>query len=162
MNDLVCNRAQPVVKKAKKKQIVDEVDRLKQAEKKRCRLEKALATSAAIRSELEKKKQRKKEQQKLDEEGAAIAEAVALHVLGEDADETCDGVCDKDDICGEFFRSCQIESLPCWKRPICSLEKIGWACDTGGSKFIWGGSIDDEAVSSLQTTTEDAGVGSLS
>ncbi|GAB2227672.1 hypothetical protein Droror1_Dr00009499 [Drosera rotundifolia] len=73
------------VKKAKKKQVKDELDRMKQAERKRRRLEKALATSAAIRSELEKKKQLKKEeQQKLDEEGAAIAEAVALHVLIEE------------------------------------------------------------------------------
>ncbi|MCI12385.1 transport protein SEC31, partial [Trifolium medium] len=49
-----------------------------------------LATSAAIISELEKKKQQKKEeQQRLDEEGAAIAEAVALHVLlDEDADDS--------------------------------------------------------------------------
>ncbi|KNA22212.1 hypothetical protein SOVF_036110 [Spinacia oleracea] len=80
----------PHVKKAKKKQVKDELDRMKQAEKKRRRLEKALATSAAIRSELEKKKQLKKEeQQRLDEEGAAIAEAVALHVLlGEDSDDT--------------------------------------------------------------------------
>ncbi|KAK9672597.1 hypothetical protein RND81_12G111100 [Saponaria officinalis] len=79
----------PQVKKAKKKQVKDELDRIKQAEKKRRRLEKALATSAAIRSELEKKKQQKKEEQeRLDEEGAAIAEAVALHVLlGEDSDD---------------------------------------------------------------------------
>lgn len=77
------------VKKAKKKQVKDELDRMKQAERKRRRLEKALATSAAIRSELEKKKQLKKEeQQKLDKEGAAIAEAVALHVLiEEDSDQ---------------------------------------------------------------------------
>ncbi|KAJ4955979.1 hypothetical protein NE237_012762 [Protea cynaroides] len=69
-------------RKEKKKQGKDELDRQKQIEKKRRRLEKALATSAAIRSELEKKKQKKKEeQQRLDEEGAAIAEAVALHVL---------------------------------------------------------------------------------
>lgn len=79
------------LRKEKKKQAKDELDRLKQAEKKKRRLEKALATSAAIRSELEKKKQKKKEEQeRLDEEGAAIAEAVALHVLlGEDADESC-------------------------------------------------------------------------
>ncbi|CAN7109814.1 unnamed protein product, partial [Brassica rapa subsp. narinosa] len=68
----------------------DEFDRVKQAEKKKRRLEKALANSAAIRAELEKKKQRKlEEQQRLDEEGAAIAEAVALHVLlGEDSDDS--------------------------------------------------------------------------
>lgn len=77
-------------RKEKKKQVKDELDRLRQAEKKKRRLEKALATSAAIRSELEKKKQKKKEeQQRLDEEGAAIAEAVALHVLvDEDSEET--------------------------------------------------------------------------
>ncbi|KAJ4873033.1 Uncharacterized protein Rs2_45303 [Raphanus sativus] len=67
----------------------DEFDRVKQAEKKKRRLEKALATCAAIRAEFEKKKQKKlKEQQRLDEEGAAIAEAAALQVLlGEDSDE---------------------------------------------------------------------------
>lgn len=143
-------QAQPIVRKAKKKQVKDEVDRIKQAEKKKRRLEKAIATSAAIRAELEKKKQMKKEgqleaageedlavaakkkqerdelehikqaekktirleksiatsaairvelakkklkkleeQKRLDEEGAAIAEAVALHVLlGEDSDDS--------------------------------------------------------------------------
>ncbi|KAL2324565.1 hypothetical protein Fmac_023623 [Flemingia macrophylla] len=90
MDNMACNRGQHV-RKAKKKQVKDELDRLKQAEKKKRRLEKALATSAAIISELEKKKQKKKEeQQRLDEEGAAIAEAVALHVLlGEDSDDGC-------------------------------------------------------------------------
>lgn len=86
---MACNKGQHV-RKAKKKQVKDELDRLKQAEKKKRRLEKALATSAAIISELEKKKQKKKEeQQRLDEEGAAIAEAVALHVLlDEDSDDS--------------------------------------------------------------------------
>ncbi|CAA0826400.1 Unknown protein [Striga hermonthica] len=76
------------VRKSKKKPVKDGSDRIKQAEKKRRRLEKALATSAAIRSELEKKTLKKKEEQdRLDEEGAAIAEAVALQVLlGEDTD----------------------------------------------------------------------------
>uniref|UniRef100_J3L8S2 Uncharacterized protein n=1 Tax=Oryza brachyantha TaxID=4533 RepID=J3L8S2_ORYBR len=80
-----------IFNKGKKK---DEVDRQKQAEKKRRRLEKALANSAAIISQLEKKKHKKKkkkkkeEQQRLDEEGAAIAQAVALHVLiGDDSDD---------------------------------------------------------------------------
>ncbi|WVZ12052.1 hypothetical protein V8G54_016582 [Vigna mungo] len=61
------------------------------AEKKKRCLEKALSTFAAIISELEKKKHKKKEeQQRLDEEGAAIAEAVALQVLlGEHSDDTC-------------------------------------------------------------------------
>ncbi|XVF53545.1 hypothetical protein PTKIN_Ptkin05aG0107500 [Pterospermum kingtungense] len=91
MDNKACNKVQPMVRKTKKKQVKDELDRIKQAEKKKRRLEKALATSAAIRSELEKKKQKKKEeQQRLDEEGAAIAEAVALHVLlGEDSDDSC-------------------------------------------------------------------------
>ncbi|CAL9145889.1 unnamed protein product [Musa acuminata subsp. burmannicoides] len=86
-----CGQVSPVLKKGKKKQAKGELDRLKQAEKKKRRLEKALATSAAIRSELEKKKQKKiEEQQRLDAEGAAIAESVALHVLvGEDTDESC-------------------------------------------------------------------------
>nr|GMC64819.1 stress response protein NST1-like [Ipomoea batatas] len=76
------------VGKVNKKQAEDEMERMKQAEKKKRRLEKALATSAAIRSELEKKK----EQQRLDEEDAALAEAVALHVLlGEDSEDQ-DGV----------------------------------------------------------------------
>lgn len=91
MDKAISNQAGKVLKKGKKKQAKDELDRQKQAEKKRRRLEKALANSAAIISELEKKKQQKKEeQQRLDEEGAAIAEAVALHVLiGEDSDEPC-------------------------------------------------------------------------
>jgi hypothetical protein len=68
-------------RKEKKKQAKEERDRLKQAEKKKRRLEKALATAAAIRAELEKKKQRRKEEERrLDEEGAALAEAVALQV----------------------------------------------------------------------------------
>lgn len=80
-----CSKVQYDTRKLKKKHVNNEVDRIKQAEKKKRRLEKALATSAAIRSELEKKKQKKKEeQQRLDEEGAAIAEAVALQVLLED------------------------------------------------------------------------------
>lgn len=79
-----------ILKSGKKKPGKVEIDRQKQAERKRRRLEKALATSAAIRSELEKKKQKKmEEQQRLDKEGLAIAEAVALHVLiGEDNEET--------------------------------------------------------------------------
>ncbi|KAH7432844.1 hypothetical protein KP509_07G043000 [Ceratopteris richardii] len=77
-------------RKDKKKQAKEEKDRQKQVEKKRRRLEKALATSAAIRLELEKKKQRKREEeQRLDEEGAALAESVALYVL---LDEDSEGV----------------------------------------------------------------------
>ena len=89
MDTMACNKGQHL-RKTKKKQVKDELDRLKQAEKKKRRLEKALATSAAIISELEKKKQKKREEQKrLEEEGAAIAEAVALHVLlGEDTDDS--------------------------------------------------------------------------
>jgi len=76
-------------KKERKKLKKEESDRRMLAEKKKRRLEKALANSAAIISELEKKRQQKQEEQRrLDAEGAAIAEAVALHVLiGEDCDE---------------------------------------------------------------------------
>lgn len=83
------NQAGQMSKKERKKHAKEESERQKQAEKKRRRLEKALANSAAIISELEKKRQQKQEeQQRLDDEGAAIAEAVALHVLiGEDSDE---------------------------------------------------------------------------
>ncbi|ESQ54736.1 hypothetical protein EUTSA_v10027473mg [Eutrema salsugineum] len=90
MDHTLCKQVQPVARKGKKKHVKDEFDRVKQAEKKKRRLEKALATSAAIRAELEKKKQKKlEEQRRLDEEGAAIAEAVALHVLlGEDSDDS--------------------------------------------------------------------------
>ncbi|RRT36966.1 hypothetical protein B296_00045820 [Ensete ventricosum] len=91
MEKIRCGQVSAAMKKGKKKQANGELDRLKQAEKKKRRLEKALATSAALRSELEQKKQKKIEEQKrLDEEGASVAEAVALHVLGgEDADESC-------------------------------------------------------------------------
>ncbi|WOL18259.1 hypothetical protein Cni_G27052 [Canna indica] len=90
MDKVRYGQVSPVVKKGKKKQPKGEVHCQKQAEKKKRRLEKALATSAAIRSELEKKKQKKiEEQQRLDEEGAAIAESVALHVLGEESHESC-------------------------------------------------------------------------
>lgn len=84
-----CGKAPSGVRKVKKKQVKDELDRIKQAEKKKRRLEKALAASAAIISELEKKNQKKREeQQRLDEECAAIAEAVALQVLiGEEPDQ---------------------------------------------------------------------------
>lgn len=90
-------------RKDKKKQVKDEVDRLKQAEKKKRRLEKALATSAAIRSELEMKKLKKMEEQRLDEEGAATAEAVALHVLvGEDTDDASQMILNSFDHSGNF------------------------------------------------------------
>ncbi|KAI3705764.1 hypothetical protein L1987_76005 [Smallanthus sonchifolius] len=120
-----CGKAAPSgVRKMKKKQVKDESDRIKQAEKKRRRLEKALATSAAIISELEKKKQMKKEeQQRLDEEGAAIAEAVALQVLiGEDSDETCSRV-----NCNQ-----QVYNNP--------NEEFGWIINAnGGSICQWNG-----------------------
>ncbi|PAN03541.1 hypothetical protein PAHAL_1G003500 [Panicum hallii] len=108
---IMSNQAGKVLKKGKKKQAKDELDRQKQAEKKRRRLEKALANSAAIISELEKKKQKKKEeQQRLDEEGAAIAEAVALHVLiGEDSDEPCHLMLNKHRRCSHWDPSAGFE-----------------------------------------------------
>uniref|UniRef100_A0ACD5ZAS6 Uncharacterized protein n=1 Tax=Avena sativa TaxID=4498 RepID=A0ACD5ZAS6_AVESA len=102
---VVGNQAGKVSKKGKKKQAKDELDRQKQAEKKRRRLEKALANSAAIISELEKKKQKKREEQeRLDEEGASIAEAVALHVLigEEDSDESSHLIMNKHRRCNDW------------------------------------------------------------
>lgn len=92
------SKVQPGVRKIKEKHKNNELDRIKHAERKKRRLEKALAASAAIRSELEKKKQKKQEeQQRLDEEGASIAEAVALHVLLDDGlDDSCSGLHMKD------------------------------------------------------------------
>ncbi|CAF1898572.1 unnamed protein product [Brassica napus] len=59
-SSLMRKQDQPIVGegKKKKKQGKDEADRIKQAEKKKRRLEKNLAASLAIRAELEKKKQR--------------------------------------------------------------------------------------------------------
>ncbi|KAF8412496.1 hypothetical protein HHK36_000461 [Tetracentron sinense] len=91
MDDMACAQVPPVVRKEKKKQAKDVLDRQKHAEKKKRPQENALTTSAAIISELEKTKQKKiEEQQRVNEEGAAIAEAVALCVrLGEDSDDSC-------------------------------------------------------------------------
>ncbi|PSS34295.1 Secreted beta-glucosidase adg3 precursor [Actinidia chinensis var. chinensis] len=130
-----CTKVPPGVRKGKKKQVKDEMDRLKQAEKKKRRLEKALATSAAIRSELEKKKQTKKEeQQRLDEEGAAIAEAVALHVLlGEDSEDSCKII-----DCGsniDLFMGGSRVVLPHRDLSSLSLEGIGWVPYARGSGY---------------------------
>lgn len=148
MDNIACNKVQPVVKKVKKKQVKGEMDRLKQAEKKKRRLEKALATSAAIRSELEKKKQKKKEeQQRLDEEGAAIAEAVALHVLlGEDSDDSCKIVLNKEEgfnpwDCAGNINLFMGEQRACLPKQDCSrnsLERIGWVSNTYGTGCNWG------------------------
>lgn len=145
MDDMACAQVAPVVRKAKKKQGKDELDRLKQAEKKKRRLEKALATSAAIRSELEKKKQKKiEEQQRLDEEGAAIAEAVALHVLvGEDSDDSCKIVLRKDERFNPWDHATNIgvfmegwrAGLPHQGITKHSLEGFGWVPDAYGSRF---------------------------
>ncbi|XP_044468365.1 uncharacterized protein LOC123197916 [Mangifera indica] len=143
MDKMACNKVQPVVRKAKKKQVKDEMDRIKQAEKKRRRLEKALATSAAIRSELEKKKQKKKEeQQRLDEEGAAIAEAVALHVLCEDSDDSCKVVLNKEKGFTSWDCTCNVDifigegraSPPQQDR---AFEGIGWLSNTMDSGCKW-------------------------
>ncbi|XP_058105650.1 uncharacterized protein LOC131249102 [Magnolia sinica] len=141
-NNIGCVQAPPlapVMRKEKKKQAKDELDRIKQAEKKKRRLEKALATSAAIISELEKKKQKKKEeQQRLDEEGAAIAEAVALRVLHEDADDSCEIMLNKNEAsnAGVFMGG--------WKagRPYQSFSKysvegLQWVSDAYGSECKW-------------------------
>ncbi|KAK3037231.1 hypothetical protein RJ639_030124 [Escallonia herrerae] len=135
------------VRKVKKKQVKDELDRIKQAEKKKRRMEKALATSAAIRSELEKKKQKKIEEQKrLDEEGAAIAEAVALRVLlGEDSDDSCKVMLKKDEglntwNCAtnfELFMDGREAVLPHPDLSNHSPEGIGWVSDADRSGCNW-------------------------
>lgn len=143
MDNMACNKVQPVVRKAKKKQVKDESDRIKQAEKKKRRLEKALATSAAIRLELEKKKQKKKEeQQRLDEEGAAIAEAVALHVLGEDSDDSCKVVLNRKDKFKPWDRTGNVDLFMKGRgssqgQMKCSLEGIGWFSNSYGSGLNW-------------------------
>ncbi|XP_055831881.1 uncharacterized protein LOC129900831 [Solanum dulcamara] len=142
-----CAKVSPAVRKGKKKQVKDEMDRIKQAEKKKRRLEKALATSAAIRSELEKKKQKKKEeQQKLDEEGAAIAEAVALHVLvGEESDDSCELLLKKDKESNQwdlarnfdFFMGGERAMLPHQDLSICSVEATRWVSGPNGDGCMW-------------------------
>lgn len=149
MDKMECNKVQPVMRKVKKKQVKDELDRQKQAEKKKRRLEKALATSAAIISELEKKKQKKKEeQQRLDEEGAAIAEAVALHVLGDDdSDDRCEIVLNKDEVlmswdCPgdiDLFMGGARACYPYQDSARCSLEGMGWGSNAYRSGCKWGG-----------------------
>ncbi|KAL3521562.1 hypothetical protein ACH5RR_019711 [Cinchona calisaya] len=134
------------VRKVKKKQVKDELDRIKQAEKKKRRLEKALATSAAIRSELEKKKQKKKEeQQRLDEEGAAIAEAVALHVLlGEDSDNSCKFIV-KDEMLNrldcydnfDIFMGGREAVVPREDLSDYSRKNIEWVSDTQRYGYTW-------------------------
>ncbi|KAM7504795.1 hypothetical protein LguiB_003699 [Lonicera macranthoides] len=135
------------VRKVKKKQVKDELDRIKQAEKKKRRLEKALATSAAIRSELEKKKQKKiEEQQRLDEEGAAIAEAVALRVLlGEDSDDSHKVDLNSEDFnpwdCGSsfdlFMGGGKNAVLPHQDLSKHSLEGIEWLSDSHQAGCEW-------------------------
>lgn len=134
------------VRKGKKKQVKDEIDRIKQAEKKKRRLEKALATSAAIRSELEKKKQKKKEEQeRLDEEGAAIAEAVALHVLlGEDSDDSSKLMLKKDEGLAAWDHANNMDIIvgrrslvPYQDLPKCSLENIGLVSDAHRYGRMW-------------------------
>ncbi|OIT28714.1 PREDICTED: uncharacterized protein LOC109212312 [Nicotiana attenuata] len=155
-----CAKVASAVRKGKKKQVKDELDRIKQAEKKKRRLEKALATSAAIRSELEKKKQKKKEeQQRLDEEGAAIAEAVALQVLvDEDSDDSCKLILKKEDgwnawdLCSNFdlYIGGQRPILPHQDFSTYSPEGTDWDSGASGYRCMsneWGNS--DWMISSV-------------
>ncbi|KAL8557259.1 hypothetical protein ACS0TY_004628 [Phlomoides rotata] len=140
-------KAAASVRKNKKKQVKDEIDRIKQAEKKKRRLEKALATSAAIRSELEKKKQKKKEEQeRLDEEGAAIAEAVALHVLlGEDSDDSSKLMLKKDEGLASWDHASSMDiivgdphsPIPYQDLPKYSLGNIGFVSDAHRYGRMW-------------------------
>lgn len=159
MDNMACTKVPSAVRKVKKKQVKDELDRQKQAEKKKRRLEKALATSAAIISELEKKKQKKKEeQQRLDEEGAAIAEAVALHVLlGEDSDDLRKMALKKDEGFNPWDCASSIDllvggrsSIPCQGPTKCQLNEIEWVSDVYGSGCEWNylGNGGDWSVSS--------------
>ncbi|KAL2556110.1 hypothetical protein Fot_00849 [Forsythia ovata] len=142
-----CAKVQTSIRRAKKKQVKDELDRIKQAEKKKRRLEKALATSAAIRSELEKKKQKKKEeQQRLDEEGAAIAEAVALHVLlGEDSEDPRQVMLKKDEGFTSWDHGSNFDLITGERQGLVpdhelsqySLEGIGWFSDAHRYGYMW-------------------------
>ncbi|KAI3808796.1 hypothetical protein L1987_24757 [Smallanthus sonchifolius] len=152
-----CGKAPSGVRKVKKKQVKDELDRIKQAEKKKRRLEKALAASAAIISELEKKNQKKKEeQQRLDEECAAIAEAVALQVLiGEESDKSCVqammrkeeewypwGYCASniDLFVGDSHARTTATVIPHSHLPGSPNGDAGWVSDgCGGSGYQWNG-----------------------
>uniref|UniRef100_A0A7N0RB92 Uncharacterized protein n=1 Tax=Kalanchoe fedtschenkoi TaxID=63787 RepID=A0A7N0RB92_KALFE len=186
MENVLCAKMQPNVRKVKKKQGKDEMDRIKQAEKKKRRLEKALATSAAIRLELEKKKQKKKEeQQRLDEEGAAIAEAVALNVLlGEDSEDSCKLMLKKSN-CWDFpnnnvglFAGGRMLNLPHQNVSRCSfVGGVGWPSsnaygleyDAGNTTF-WSGScarsiyapcFGEEDVRSRRTEDATSAAGAL-
>lgn len=162
MNHPVCKQAQPVARKVKKHG-KDEFDRIKQAEKKKRRLEKALATSAAIRAELEKKKQKKlEEQQRLDEEGAAIAEAVALHVLlGEDCDDSSQVMLGEEEgLKMDLFRGDRTNSVTRQSCASYAVHGIGFLSNGNGlghMRDVWDNSmgisadlVAAEAVSSLQ------------
>jgi hypothetical protein len=60
-------------------QAKEKIDHLKQVEKKKRWLEKALDTTTTIHLELEKKKQRHKDEERpFDKEGVAFVEAMAL------------------------------------------------------------------------------------
>ncbi|KAF8412490.1 hypothetical protein HHK36_000455 [Tetracentron sinense] len=162
MDDMACAQVPPVVRKEKKKQGKDELDRLKQAEKKKRCLEKGLTTSAAIISELEKKIQKKiEEQQRLNEEGAAIAEAVALCVLlGEDSDDSCKIVLKKDEGFNHLDRGSNIGLFVGeWRPalPIMAVQSIPLADQDRGRNTaeISAGLIAAQAVSSLKVA-EDA------
>ncbi|CAI9767680.1 unnamed protein product [Fraxinus pennsylvanica] len=142
-----CAKVHTGIRKVKKKQVKDELDRIKLAEKKKRRLEKALATSAAIRSELEKKKQKnKEEQQRLDEEGAAVAEAVALHVLlGEDSEDSHHVMLKKDEGFTSWDHGSNFDLIMGGRRGVApdhelskySLEGVGWFSDAQRYGYMW-------------------------
>ncbi|KAL3837671.1 hypothetical protein ACJIZ3_022262 [Penstemon smallii] len=168
-----CAKVTAGVRKPKKKQVKDELDRLKQAEKKKRRLEKALATSAAIRSELEKKKQKKKEEQeRLDEEGAAIAEAVALRVLlDEDEGPTSwDHARQLRVPYQEFSSKYSLENIGCMRNQMGNSNLMGLSYPLGRGGYYpqylgdgWGsvglsaGCLAAEAVSSLKIADDARG-----
>nr|DAD24404.1 TPA_asm: hypothetical protein HUJ06_025868 [Nelumbo nucifera] len=93
-----------------------------------------------------KAKQEKKEvQQRLDEEGAAIAEAVDLHVVAEDTDDSCEIGLKRDEAfnpCGHktnngLFKEGWRTGLPHQGFMKPSLEGLGWMPDACGFGFKW-------------------------
>ncbi|MED6118332.1 hypothetical protein PIB30_001560 [Stylosanthes scabra] len=100
-----------------------------------------------VRKAKKKQKQKKKEeQQRLDEEGAAIAEAVALHVLlGEDSEDSCKVVIN-DETCKtwncdrnlDFFVGGERACFPHLHGGAWSVETRGWVTDAYRYGCKWG------------------------
>ncbi|KAG0484845.1 hypothetical protein HPP92_008924 [Vanilla planifolia] len=157
----------PIPNKGKKKQAKVELDRLKQAEKKKRRLEKALAASAAIRSALEKKKQNKlEEEQRLDEEGAAIAESVALYVLLEDSQDPHFMLTNRKS-CNSWVRAHNVELMSCDRSCVDRSAKLsGCGADSFAYSSGWNGRdfgmhVNDFYAPYNEEIGQDAGISAV-